>query len=681
MKLTQVMVAMATALAALVGHAGESAEFRLDTMDGPRTARAVETIAYSAAWNDGYTVIVAVDGVKIKDAFMTTGDVIWNAAESGPGTHTLTHTCDGETLTAVFEVASDVHVRFYANGGEFRNGNTGEKVKVFDQYFTYGGSQKLFTDDLVPQKPGNEFLGWSRGTPEVDSARLIIEGRAEKTWYDDVTEERFYAVWSSTVTVTYGTNNGIKVPPSLVNHLFWSVDGNIVGNSVVLKSGESAQVGPGVRTVTLRIDNDKYKRFVENVNVQGRVVSMSGANLKVNVSNDFQDSAIYGDIPYESEYPISVAVGPRDDRKCDVRFECANESVSGHVFSPSDADITLTYYGPDGNSEAAVLEGIAGDGTQYALPWGVYKVEGKSRDGKWVMQGISELVLAETTRTVHLNFFYTGAGGGKWEAGVIASGFAKAQTVTGALYKDNALAGTVEVKVGKINAKKNTVKISASATMIVGGKAKKVTAKTINPTLADDGTLLCELMFNEPIGKMSFVMYANGVFTLANATYRMVKMKVGGNWTKTDARVYVDMTIPVLPVRIITELLPGNSGVWSAGEPVIPKGGKWSFNKNATVKLSKYKIDLSKDETAYMVDYTVDDKNGKTNLSSMKLTYTPKTGIFKGSFKLYALEGEGKKTKLKKYTVDVIGFVVDGKGHGEATCKKPKLGPWTVTVE
>ena len=101
----QTIIAVTAALAAMAGWAGESAEFRLDTMDGPRTARAVETIAYSTAWNGGGTVSVAVDGVAIKEANApASGDVVWNAAQATPGTHTLTHTCGGETLTAVFEV-------------------------------------------------------------------------------------------------------------------------------------------------------------------------------------------------------------------------------------------------------------------------------------------------------------------------------------------------------------------------------------------------------------------------------------------------------------------------------------------------------------------------------------------------------------------------------------------------
>lgn len=106
MRLDGQILAMAVAAYAMAGLAGESAEFRLDTMDGPRTARAIETIAYSTAWNNGGdTVSVAVDGIAIKESNAPAwGDVIWNAAQATPGTHTLTHVCSGETLTAVFEV-------------------------------------------------------------------------------------------------------------------------------------------------------------------------------------------------------------------------------------------------------------------------------------------------------------------------------------------------------------------------------------------------------------------------------------------------------------------------------------------------------------------------------------------------------------------------------------------------
>ena len=76
----------------------------------------------------------------------------------------------------------------------------------------------------------------------------------------------------------------------------------------------------------------------------------------------------------------------------------------------------------------------------------------------------------------------------------------------------------------------------------------------------------------------------------------------------------------------------------------------------------------------------VDTSKGKTNLLALKLTYVPKPGIFKGSFKVYALQGSGKATKLKKYTIKVTGFVVNGEGAGKATCTKPSVS-WKIRVE
>ena len=53
---------------------------------------------------------------------------------------------------------------------------------------------------------------------------------------------------------------------------------------------------------------------------------------------------------------------------------------------------------------------------------------------------------------------------------------------------------------------------------------------------------------------------------------------------------------------------------------------------------------------------------------------------FKGSFKVYELQGEGTRTRLKEYTVEVNGYVNDGVGKGRASCKKPYIS-WPVTIE
>ena len=263
-------------------------------------------------------------------------------------------------------------------------------------------------------------------------------------------------------------------------------------------------------------------------------------------------------------------------------------------------------------------------------------------------------------------------------AGTLDVAFAKAQMVDGALYKGNALAGTVQVKVGKIN-KKGVVKVSATASMLIDGKVKKVTAKAVNVTLDATGRVPhVKVVFKAPIGEMAFEMAADGKFTLKNGSYLMVEATIGGT-LKGGSRGTFRMDGFDLAVsgELLDDLLP-NEEVFSVSN------GKWTFDKAATVKWAKPKKGAARPEIydeGSGKGLIVDEAGGKTNRSGLKLTYAAKTGQFKGSFKAYALEEKNGKTKLVKYTVNVIGFVVDGVGYGEASCKKIVGGPWAVTVE
>ena len=111
----------------------------------------------------------------------------------------------------------------------------------------------------------------------------------------------------------------------------------------------------------------------------------------------------------------------------------------------------------------------------------------------------------------------------------------------------------------------------------------------------------------------------------------------------------------------------------------VSGGKKIDFGKAASVKYAKLKEGKT---TRYVLDGLEDAK--KPNVSAIKLTYTPKTGVFKGSFKIYATNeasiAEGKKPTLKTYTVNVTGFFVEGVGGGQATLKKPAAS-WPVTLE
>ena len=74
---------------------------------------------------------------------------------------------------------------------------------------------------------------------------------------------------------------------------------------------------------------------------------------------------------------------------------------------------------------------------------------------------------------------------------------------------------------------------------------------------------------------------------------------------------------------------------------------------------------------------TVDESKLGTNPSGLKLTYKQKDGTFKGSFKAYNLESNGK---IKAYTANVTGVMIGAKGYGTATIKKPAC-TFQITVE
>lgn len=218
------------------------------------------------------------------------------------------------TLYAVWQASlPDVVVHFNANGGVFKNRKTGEKVNEFDQCFVYGETQRLFTDELTPLKPdgnGNQFLGWVRGTPNVYSDSDIIDGRKEETFYTyDGTETTYYAVWTTTVTVSFyndtDVDSGRRIlsPNSLGNHLSWSVD----AGAKRYKNGESVQVFPGQRIIHLYVDDDYHwiaGRF--DLGADNPYFHRAYDYLELNIENDFRD----GSTPREYEHDIYVKVDP-----------------------------------------------------------------------------------------------------------------------------------------------------------------------------------------------------------------------------------------------------------------------------------------------------------------------------------------------------------------------------------
>ena len=258
--------------------------------------------------------------------------------------------------------------------------------------------------------------------------------------------------------------------------------------------------------------------------------------------------------------------------------------------------------------------------------------------------------------------------GGRGET-TIADMWKTTTTVMGVVLEDGMVVGVIQVKVGKAN-KNGEVSVLGTITGLDG---KKLTAK--GGKVAVNGELATATLAVKGGTTATVTVGMDGVSGSWNGA-EITSAVVGGNWTQRGATVVVDAGDgSMFAGRVLSDLLPND-------EPVTASGGKWKFAKAAGVKWAKPKKGAEQPkifDEASGKGLIVDTSKGKMNLSGLKLAYTPKKGTFKGSFKLYALEGEGKATKLKKYTVNVTGLVVDGVGYGQATCKKPAAS-WPVTV-
>ena len=123
-----------------------------------------------------------------------------------------------------------------------------------------------------------------------------------------------------------------------------------------------------------------------------------------------------------------------------------------------------------------------------------------------------------------------------------------------------------------------------------------------------------------------------------------------GNLSGTSYFHLADTPAEIGGAEVISELLPVDVAI-------TPAGAKWNIAKAKVVKL---------------------DRSGNlsygANPSGLKLTYTAKTGLFKGSLSLYTMN----KGRLKKNSVTISGIVVNGIGYGTATMRN--VGCWPIVI-
>jgi hypothetical protein len=151
------------------------------------------------------------------------------------------------------------------------------------------------------------------------------------------------------------------------------------------------------------------------------------------------------------------------------------------------------------------------------------------------------------------------------------------------------------------------------------------------------------------------------VANFSRASWRAAQAGVEiGKIVLSDGTHVFDCEIPTFRSYLPTV---GGIPVAPVGEEFTVSGSKWIFAKT----VGKLKI----------VDgvLSIVAKSAPANLSGLKLTYTAKTGLVKGSFKLYYMEGG----KIKSDKVTITGAVVDGCFIGSGTIKK--LGSFAVAAE
>ena len=247
--------------------------------------------------------------------------------------------------------------------------------------------------------------------------------------------------------------------------------------------------------------------------------------------------------------------------------------------------------------------------------------------------------------------------------------FKKAMTLEAIAYEKGELFGRAAVTLGKYNAKKKYLKATFKITSFGG----KTYSKSLNLLPNEYGDFLgIEVAFKSPIGAMVFDLY-NG-----EDGYEVV-----GEGDDYSVESGVDI--------VLGGLLENEEMTFAAEfDELEPENDNFDFlydmpSATATVKAGKtlnfgaapkitYKKFREDGETWY--ELTEFDEDRYPNVNAVKLSYKPTTGVFSGSFKIYASNESavdyGKKPTIKTYTAKFSGYVVNGVGVGTVSVKVGK---------
>ena len=288
------------------------------------------------------------------------------------------------------------------------------------------------------------------------------------------------------------------------------------------------------------------------------------------------------------------------------------------------------------------------------------------------MSVVDNCVLTETGYQVLASggIYYPGDGGSSGSgpvSGMTTRHYKKAQTLTGVVWTSDGVA-VLSIKTGKIS-NKGVVSVSGS---VMGMNGKKLSVKSAKLPVDGDERLRGTLQVKDG-STIDITIDEDEMWgTWKGMSFDSSDDYVGGMFDRGRELTFYfpnDVSEDDMPDGTVMELLPESA-------EVAVKNGKMATAKAASVKWTRPKSGAPLPDIydeASGKGLVVDTSRGKTNLSGLKLTYTPKTGVFKGSFKVYAVQGN----KLKKYAAKVSGIVVNGTGFGLATIK----GKGSIPIE
>lgn len=244
---------------------------------------------------------------------------------------------------------------------------------------------------------------------------------------------------------------------------------------------------------------------------------------------------------------------------------------------------------------------------------------------------------------------------------VVSGAFTEKKTYISAAVKDaDSIVGYAEFVVAAT--KKGISTVSGTFLGLNGKKAKIKNTKC--EVYTDEDGLACVSLDGVAVkgwtGSLSATLRSDG--SISNASVGSVTLVAAvKGMTTTSANFYITEPLENIMGGEVVQSVTIDGAELSvlpyANSPEsIRIGAKWSVAKAGKLKLVK-------DRTSGTVNLVA---TGTQNFSALKLSYQNKTGAFKGSFTAHAL----LNGKLKKFTFNVTGVAVDGKGVGLAVNKK-----------